>query len=64
MIPEFPVSRVLFMIVYGLLALIGLYCAGRGQDFGLSLFGTLLGLFGLAMAFLLIKRGWDQARPE
>jgi hypothetical protein len=61
MTPVFPVSRVLFMLAYGVLALLGLFCTAYAEDVGLALFGTLLGLFGLVMAFLLIKLGWDQA---
>jgi hypothetical protein len=57
----FPPSRVAFLIVSGLLGLLGLYTLAAARDIGLTLFGSGLMVFGYAFGLSLIKRGFDEA---
>ncbi|MCK8784766.1 hypothetical protein M0638_10265 [Roseomonas sp. NAR14] len=50
-----------FLILSGLLALVGFSAAGSAVELGLSLFGFLLLAFGLGFAFFTIKHHYDMA---
>ncbi|MBP0447138.1 hypothetical protein J8J14_20380 [Roseomonas sp. SSH11] len=60
----FPLSRVLTIILSGLLALLGLFAASRATDVGFSLFGYGLIVFGYAFGFWMLKRGLDAAEEQ
>jgi hypothetical protein len=59
--PYFPAGRIFFMVLSGLIILVGLFSAAKAQDFGISAFGYGLMLFGLGFGFALLKRGFDAA---
>ncbi|WP_149536227.1 hypothetical protein [Siccirubricoccus phaeus] len=58
--PQFPVLRVVLLVVSGLLALLGLVAAAKARDLGIGVFGWGLLGFGLAFGFFLLKRGFDE----
>ena len=53
-------SRLFFMVLYGLLALIGLYMAAAARDVGISIFGWGLLLFGVLNIFNGIRAHYDE----
>lgn len=53
-------ARVLFMVVYVVLALGGLFLAAAAKDIGISIFGWGLVLFGVLNAFGAIKTHFDE----
>ncbi|MBB5693909.1 hypothetical protein [Muricoccus pecuniae] len=55
----FTLTRTLYIIVSGLLALFGAFAASRATDIGFSLFGYGLIFFGYAFGFWMVKRGLD-----
>jgi hypothetical protein len=61
---QFPLSRVLFMVASGLIALVGLFAIAAAQDIGITLFGYGLVAFGIAFGFSLLKRGFDEGEPK
>jgi hypothetical protein len=57
-------ARILFLGLYGLLALLGLFTAAAAQDIGMSIFGFgLIGL-GVLCIFHTIKSHFDQAEAN
>ncbi|MBB5690325.1 hypothetical protein GXW77_06935 [Roseomonas alkaliterrae] len=54
-------NRVFFMVLYGLLALLGVILAAAARDVGISLFGWGLVAFGVLNAFNTIKVHFDEA---
>ena len=57
----FTLTRVLYMIASGLIALFGLFAVARATDFAFATFGFGLILFGYAFGFWMLKRGLDTA---
>lgn len=53
-------ARVFFMVLYGVLAFLGLLMAAAARDIGISIFGWGLMLFGLAMLFNGIRMHFDE----
>ncbi|MBR0680644.1 hypothetical protein GXW74_09105 [Roseomonas eburnea] len=53
-------SRVLFMLLYGAIALLGLFTAAAARDVGISIFGWGMLLFGVLNAFNSIKVHYDE----
>ena len=63
----FKMTHALYMIVSGLIAILGLFAASRATDLGFAVFGFGLLLFGCAFGFWMLKRGldaWERARHE
>jgi hypothetical protein len=54
-------SRVFFMVVYGVIALLGLFLAAAARDVGITIFGWGLVAFGVLNAFNSIKVHFDEA---
>jgi len=54
-------SRVFFMVVYGVIALLGLFLAAAARDVGITIFGWGLVAFGVLNAFNSIKVHYDEA---
>jgi hypothetical protein len=54
-------SRVFFMVVYGVIALLGLFLAAAARDVGITIFGWGLVAFGVLNAFNSIKMHYDEA---
>ena len=54
-------TRMFFLGLYGLLALLGLFTAAAAQDLGMSIFGFGLIGFGLLCVFNTIRTHFDQA---
>ena len=54
-------TRMFFLALYGLLALLGLFTAAAAQDLGMSIFGFGLIGFGLLCVFNTIRTHFDQA---
>ena len=52
-------SQVFFLVLYCVLALIGLFMAGVAVDFPITLFGLSLVGFGLLCALGIIRRHYD-----
>lgn len=52
-------ARVFFIILYGVLGLLGLVMAGIAQDIGISIFGWGLVAFGVLNAFRTIGAHFD-----
>jgi Na+/phosphate symporter len=55
----FTLSRVLYIVLSALIALIGLFAVSRAGDIGFALFGYGLIFFGYAFGFWMLKRGLD-----
>ena len=53
-------ARMLFLVTYGALALIGLFLAAAARDVGISIFGWGLVIFGIGCAFSAIKTHFDE----
>ncbi len=54
-------ARVCYMILYGVLALLGLVMAAAARDAGISIFGWGLVVFGVLNLFNCIKVHYDEA---
>ena len=54
-------TRMFFLALYGLLALLGLFTAAKAQDLGINIFGFWLIAFGLLCVFNTIRTHFDQA---
>ena len=57
-------SRVFFMVLYGLIALLGLYMAAGARDVGITIFGWGMLLFGVLSVFNAIKTHFDEAEAR
>lgn len=53
--------RTFFTIFYALLAFIGLLAWGKTDDLPMAIFGALLMVFGLLLAYRTIGRHFDEA---
>ncbi|MBW6396834.1 hypothetical protein KPL78_03195 [Roseomonas sp. HJA6] len=53
-------GRVFFFILYGVLALLGLFMAAAARDVGITIFGWGLVLFGVLNVFNSIKTYYDE----
>jgi hypothetical protein len=54
-------GRVFFMILYGVLALLGLFLAAAAQDVGIGIFAWGLVLFGVLNAYRTVGQHFDEA---
>ena len=54
------IGTVALMIFLGAVALIGLVAAGHAVDVGMTLFGLVMAVFGVAMIFFFLKRHFDE----
>jgi hypothetical protein len=54
-------TRTAFMVLAGLLALLGLFTAAAARDAGLAVFGWGLLGFGVLFCLSLVKRSFDEA---
>jgi len=54
-------GRIFFMVLYGVLALIGVMMAAVARDIGITIFGWGLGAFGVLNAFNTIRMHFDEA---
>jgi hypothetical protein len=52
-------ASLFFLVFSALIALVGLAAAAASVEFGLSLFGTCLFLFGVLFAVSVVKRHFD-----
>ena len=57
-------TRMFFLALYGLLALLGLFTAAKAQDLGISILGFGLIAFGLLCVFNTIRTHFDQAEGQ
>ena len=61
----FTLSHALYMVLSGVLALIGAIAVSRAADAGFAVFGSGLMIFGFGFGFWMLKRGldaWETAR--
>lgn len=61
----FTLSHTLYMVLSGLLALVGALVIARAADPGFAVFGAGLMVFGFGFGFWMLKRGldaWETAR--
>ncbi|MBR0673475.1 hypothetical protein [Neoroseomonas soli] len=57
-------SRLFFMVLYGVVALLGLFMAAGARDVGISIFGWGMLLFGVLNIFNAIKVHFDEAEAR
>jgi hypothetical protein len=48
------------MVAFGLMSLLGLFAAANAVDIGMTVFGSVLTLFGVGMIFWFLKRHFDE----
>lgn len=53
-------ARVFFMVLYGVIALVGLVLAAAARDAGITIFGWGLVIFGVLNCFHAIKAHFDE----
>jgi hypothetical protein len=49
-----------FLVVCGIVAILGLAAVSAAQDFGLAFFGYAMFAFGVLFGFFLLKRHYDE----
>ncbi len=54
-------GRIFFMVLYGVVALIGVMMAAVARDIGITIFGWGLVAFGVLNAFNTIRMHFDEA---
>lgn len=57
-------SRIAFLVFYAAIALLGLFMAAAARDFGITIFGWGMVLFGVLNAFNAIKVHFDEAEAR
>lgn len=53
-------SRVFFLVLYAVIAMVGLFLAAAARDLGITIFGWGLVAFGVLNAFNAIKVHFDE----